>query len=67
MTLGRQAAFWIGVLLLILLFFWVFSEILLPFILGLALAYLLDPIADRLERAGMSRFWATSASCSSPC
>jgi predicted PurR-regulated permease PerM len=58
-TLGRQAAFWIGVLLLILLFFWVFSEILLPFILGLALAYLLDPIADRLERAGMSRFWAT--------
>ena len=44
---------------LLLLFLWVFSDILLPFILGMALAYLLDPLADRLERAGMSRFWAT--------
>ena len=25
----------------------------------MALAYLLDPVADRLERGGMSRFWAT--------
>ena len=44
---------------LLLLFLWVFSGILLPFILGMALAYLLDPLADRLERGGMSRFWAT--------
>ena len=44
---------------LLLLFLWVFSDILLPFIMGMALAYLLDPLADRLERAGMSRFWAT--------
>ena len=36
-----------------------FSDILLPFILGMALAYLLDPLADWLERSGMSRFWAT--------
>jgi predicted PurR-regulated permease PerM len=54
-----QAVFWIAALLFLLLFLWVFSDILLPFILGMALAYLLDPIADRLERAGMSRFWAT--------
>lgn len=59
MTLGRQALFWTAALLLLLLFLWLFSGILLPFILGMALAYLLDPVADRLERAGMSRFWAT--------
>jgi predicted PurR-regulated permease PerM len=44
---------------LLLLFLWVFSDILLPFILGMALAYLLDPLADWLERLGMNRFWAT--------
>jgi predicted PurR-regulated permease PerM len=59
MSLRLQAAFWIGALLLLLLFLWVLSGVLLPFILGMALAYLLDPIADRLERAGMSRLWAT--------
>src|SRR5262249_36304472 len=60
-TLGRQAAFWIGALVALLLFLWVFSGILLPFIMGMALAYLLDPIADRLQRLGLSRFWATIA------
>ena len=59
MNLHVQAIFWLGALLLLLLFLWVFSGILLPFILGMALAYLLDPLADRLERGGMSRFWAT--------
>jgi predicted PurR-regulated permease PerM len=60
-SLGRQAAFWIGALLALMLFLWMFSGILLPFIMGMALAYLLDPIADRLERVGLSRFWATIA------
>lgn len=34
-------------------------EILLPFVAGLMLAYLLDPLANRLERSGMSRLSAT--------
>ena len=34
---------------------WLFSDILLPFLAGLALAYFLDPVADALERAGFSR------------
>ncbi len=59
MSFRVQAVFWLAALLFLLLFLWVFSGILLPFIMGMALAYLLDPIADRLERAGMSRFWAT--------
>ncbi|GAG61469.1 unnamed protein product, partial [marine sediment metagenome] len=34
-------------------------EILLPFILGLGIAYFLDPLADKLEKAGLTRLWAT--------
>ena len=33
---------------------------LLPFLLGAGIAYFLDPIADRLQRLGMSRIVATS-------
>jgi predicted PurR-regulated permease PerM len=36
------------------------SDILLPFLVGLAAAYLLDPIADRLERMGVGRTMATT-------
>lgn len=61
MSLRLQAAFWIGALVALLLFLWIFSDILLPFIMGMALAYMLDPLADGLERMGMSRFWATIA------
>jgi len=60
-NLRTQALFWLGALLILLLFLWVFSSILLPFIMGMALAYLLDPLADSLERSGMNRFWATIA------
>ena len=59
MNLRGQVFFWLGVLAFLLLFLWVFSGILLPFILGMALAYLLDPVADWLERLGLSRLWAT--------
>jgi predicted PurR-regulated permease PerM len=41
------------------LFLVVLRDVLLPFIAALALAYLLDPLADRLERLGMSRLAAT--------
>ena len=34
-------------------------EVMLPFVAGLALAYLLDPLADRLERVGIGRLAAT--------
>ena len=36
-------------------------EVLLPFVAGAVLAYLLDPLATRLERAGMNRLVATLA------
>lgn len=55
----RQIRFWLIVAVLLALFIYVFSEILLPFVAGMVLAYFLDPVADRLERSGLSRVWAT--------
>jgi len=60
-SLRRQAAFWFVALAVFVLFLWLFRDILLPFILGMALAYFLDPVADRLERLGLSRLVATIA------
>lgn len=59
MTLQRQISFWLLALAGFILFLYVFSPILLPFVAGMALAYLLDPIADRLEGLGLSRLSAT--------
>lgn len=57
--LKRQALFWGIALALFIGFLMVFRTILLPFVAGMALAYFLDPVADRLERIGLSRIWAT--------
>ncbi|MGD9740342.1 MAG: AI-2E family transporter [Bauldia sp.] len=58
-TFRRQLLFWLGALVLLIVFLAVFSSILLPFVAGMALAYLLDPIADWLERRGFNRLLAT--------
>ena len=59
-SLRRQIVFWFIVLAIFVAFLWLFSTILLPFVAGMALAYFLDPVADRLERWGLSRMAATS-------
>ena len=38
---------------------WFLGDVLLPFVLGGAIAYFLDPVADRLERMGFTRAMAT--------
>lgn len=58
-SLKRQLLFWLGGLLAVALLLFVFRAILLPFVAGMALAYFLDPVADRLERAGLGRLAAT--------
>ncbi len=55
----RQIIFWIGAVIAFGLFLYIFSSILLPFVVGMTLAYFLDPVADRLERIGLSRMLAT--------
>lgn len=57
--LRRQLMFWLAALAIFVVFLMMFRTILLPFIAGMALAYFLDPVADRLERLGLSRMWAT--------
>jgi predicted PurR-regulated permease PerM len=59
--LQRQIFFWLLVLVAFVAFLMVFSSILLPFLAGMALAYFLDPVADRLQRLGLSRLMATIA------
>ena len=58
MTLTRQMTFWVLTLVVGLLVLYVLREILLPFVAGMALAYLLDPLANRMERAGINRMVA---------
>jgi predicted PurR-regulated permease PerM len=55
MSLTRQVTFWILTMAGIVLILWVLHAVLLPFAVGLVLAYLLNPVANRIERAGLSR------------
>ncbi|HEY1364311.1 MAG TPA: AI-2E family transporter [Xanthobacteraceae bacterium] len=59
MTFTRPLAFWIAMLAGIVVLVVLLREILLPFVAGMGLAYLLDPLAARLERCGMNRLAAT--------
>ena len=59
MTLQRQVLFWIAALALFIALVWLLHGILLPFVAGMALAYLLDPIANRIESLGVNRAVAT--------
>lgn len=59
MTLSRPLLFWGAALLVFIFWLWPLREILLPFVAGMALAYLLDPLAERLERLGINRLLAT--------
>jgi predicted PurR-regulated permease PerM len=55
-----QAKYWGLALLGLFVLLWVLGDVILPFVVGGALAYFLDPVADRLERAGLGRATATS-------
>lgn len=59
LSVGQQARWWGFGLVGLLAFLWLVSDAIAPFILGAALAYLLDPLADRLESWGLGRAWAT--------
>ncbi len=59
LTVTQQARWWGGGFIAFILFLWLVNDAIAPFILGAAFAYLLDPIADKLESWGMGRTWAT--------
>jgi predicted PurR-regulated permease PerM len=54
-----QVKYWSIAAAVFIAILWFLGDVLLPFVLGGAVAYCLDPIADRLQRAGLSRIAAT--------
>ena len=51
----KQALWWGAAAAVLMLALWFLGGAIMPFILGMGIAYMLDPIADRLERMGLSR------------
>ncbi len=60
MTARAQFGFWLAGLVAFGLGLYLLRGILLPFVADMAVAYLLDPTADKLEGWGLSRTMATS-------
>jgi predicted PurR-regulated permease PerM len=58
-SLKRQLIFWSCTLIVFTAVFWLLSDVLLPFIVAMGLAYLLDPLVQRLQRLGINRTFAT--------
>lgn len=55
MQLERNIVFWLAALAVCVALLWLLSPILLPFVLGMAIAYVLDPLTRRLSKRGMTR------------
>src|ERR1700730_11409325 len=63
MTERVQATRWrccVAAALVFVLSLWLLNDILLPFVVGMAVAYFLDPVVARLQRLGLSRTLATT-------
>jgi predicted PurR-regulated permease PerM len=58
MHIERNIVFWTAALAVFAALLWLLSPILLPFVLGMAIAYMLDPLNRRLTKRGLSRFAA---------
>ena len=59
LTSGRWL-FWVAAAAFFLVFLWLLNDILLPFVVGMVVAYFLDPVVARLQRARLSRTMATT-------
>lgn len=55
LPIKTQIKYWGLAALVFLVLLWFLGDVILPFVLGGAIAYFLDPVADRLERMGLSR------------
>src|SRR3569623_1928247 len=60
MTLRNQGLVWVGFTVIVILLIWLFRPILLPFVIGIALAYILNPAVVLVERTGISRAWSAA-------
>ena len=56
----QQLIYWSIAAAVFLVLLWLLADVILPFLVGGAIAYFLDPVADRLERMGLSRAVSTT-------
>jgi predicted PurR-regulated permease PerM len=59
MRSGWHILFWLGAIAVFCLLLWLCWSVLPPFIIALAIGYLLDPVAGRLQTLGLSRLMAS--------
>ena len=59
-SLRNQLLIWVSLLLVSILVLWVFRGILLPFVAGIVIAYLLNPLVTLIQRTKLGRGWSTS-------
>jgi predicted PurR-regulated permease PerM len=58
MNFRQQVLFWLAIFAFIILTMWLLGDVLLPFVAGIALAYLLNPLTNRLQRYRIPRWMA---------
>src|ERR1041384_156445 len=56
MNFRQQVWFWAAVFAFIFLVLWLLGDVLLPFVGGVIIAYLCNPLTNRLERWGVPRW-----------
>ncbi|MBN8919260.1 MAG: AI-2E family transporter [Rhizobiales bacterium] len=59
MSFERRLIFWLALGGVALVVVWMLNEVMLPFVAGMALAYLFNPLATRMERLGIDRMIAS--------
>ncbi|MBE2277712.1 MAG: AI-2E family transporter [Rhodobacteraceae bacterium] len=59
LPIHSQMKYWGIAAAVLLLMLWFLGDVMVPFVVGGAIAYFLDPVADRLQRWGFSRIAAT--------
>ena len=59
LPIQQQLKYWGIAAVIVGVILWFLGDVILPFVLGGAVAYFLDPVADRIERLGTSRAVAT--------
>ena len=60
LPIREQAKYWGVALAVLFALLWFLGDVILPFLVGGAVAYFMDPVCDRLERLGLSRTAATA-------
>jgi predicted PurR-regulated permease PerM len=61
MKIERHVVFWIAILVAAVVVIGMLRSVLLPFVFGIVLAYFFHPVADWLEKKGLSRLQASIA------